>query len=391
MNSLNVVTGWSGLEDAYKQKFGAGDFLRIKTPGRINIIGEHTDYNDGYVLPAAINRYVRMIIGKSHDDQCRVWSLDQRQSFEFQIVSTPQRQYPSNWIKYFQAALDCLRMNGFHPAPLNCVFSSNIPIGAGLSSSAAITCSFLYGMNCLHQWNLSLLEIARIGQMTEHLVGLNCGIMDQFAVLHGKKEMAILLDCRSLEHRYLPMKLTDYQLGLINSRIKHDLVDSAYNERRKACENVVAHIRRDHPEMFSLRDISKEILSGYRSDLPELEFQRAMYVIEENDRVLATCRALEGNNFSELGTLLWQSHEGLSGQYEVSCRELDLLVALAKLENGVLGARMMGGGFGGCTLNLLKTEKARRVMENIVTAYYRHTGIEAEFYLVDIAEGTAVG
>ncbi|MEM1318917.1 MAG: galactokinase [Bacteroidota bacterium] len=374
------------IHDRYIQAFQAAPLL-IKAPGRINLIGEHTDYNQGFVLPAAIDQSIYFAMGKSSDGQLRLRALDFEDELHYDL-STQAFQYTHSWGRYIQAIIEILLEKGHELGGLRGLFGGDIPIGAGLSSSAALCSGFLFGLSELFDLQLTRPNIALIAQAAEHRIGLNCGLMDQYAVLFGRREQALCLDCQNLTFDYFPLQLKEYTLVLLNSKIEHQLaVDSAYNDRREACETVVRHMQKDHPAVESLRDISSTLLEQYADQLPPLPMQRARYVLEENQRVQRMLVALQEGDVTQIGQLLWQSHEGLSKEYEVSTPEVDLLVALARAEPAILGARMMGGGFGGCTLNLVRTEGKTVALDRIMQAYAAQTGIHAEAYEVAISDG----
>ncbi len=361
--------------------------LLIKAPGRINLIGEHTDYNKGFVLPASINKAIYFAFAKNAKAQFHVQALNFTDKLTYNLA-TSTATFTHSWGNYLQAIIELLQEKGYELGGLDCIFGGDIPIGAGLSSSAALCSGFLYGLSEMYDLQLSRQEIALIAQAAEHRIGLNCGLMDQYAVIFGKQGHVICLDCQSLEFDYFPIQLQNHSLVLINSKIEHQLaVDSEYNDRRQACEEVVDVIKKEHPSVESLRDVSFELLEKYRPQLAPLLVQRAHFVLSENQRVQQTILALKKGALQEVGQLLSLSHEGLSKAYEVSTSEVDLLVALAEQEEAVVGARMMGGGFGGCTLNLIKNSGKAEALERIVAAYKVATGIQAEVYEVEIGDG----
>ncbi|MEN0051712.1 MAG: galactokinase, partial [Bacteroidota bacterium] len=359
-----------------------------KAPGRINVIGEHTDYNEGWVLPAAIDKYVYFALGKNGDvDYTEVYSPFFDEKARFNVQSTEFEDIPS-WAKYLQAATIEMRARGYEIKGVNGAMDGDIPLGAGLSSSAALCCGFIFGVAKLNDIEISRAEIALIAQATEHRVGLNCGLMDQYAVLFGKENQVIGLDCQSLTFEHSPLELKNYALVLINSNIKHELAaDSGYNDRRASCERVVAHIQKDHPKIKTLRDISKTQLIDYQSQLDPIDFQRAQYVFRENQRVLNTMQALENGNIQQVGEYLYQSHNGMRHEYEITVPEIDLLVDLTKEIPAVIGSRMMGGGFGGCTINFIEKSAKEKVVQEIVGQYQKETNQEASVYEVKIGDG----
>jgi galactokinase len=372
------------IELKYKNKFGGIPHL-IKSPGRINLIGEHTDYNNGFVMPAAIDKAMYFAIGKAegkHGIQVQSVNYDE----VIVMDETKSNSLPS-WGRYLQAILEILKEKGFEIAGINCVFGGDIPIGAGLSSSAALCCGFTFGLGKLLELPISKQEIALIAQEAEHRIGLNCGLMDQYAVLFGKKDHVICLDCKNLEFDYFPIQLEDHSLVLIDSKIEHQLEGSPYNDRRLSCEQVVNTIAVKYPEVKSLRDVGIEKLEAFSDQIDPIDFQRAKYVIEENERVLQMKLALSKGKLKVAGEILFRGHQGLSETFDVSLPEIDILVDLARQEQTILGARMMGGGFGGCTINLMKNENKEVVLDRIQSQYFKITGNKPACYNVLICDG----
>ncbi|MEM9820025.1 MAG: galactokinase [Bacteroidota bacterium] len=357
----------------------------FSAPARINLIGEHTDYNLGFVLPAAINRrlYFALAFGRKEGYLIDAHNLQK----QVQINSTKDPAPKALWAKYFHSMLGLLEEKGHSIPPLTCVFGGDIPIGSGLSSSSALTGGFIYTLNDLLGWSLNRVQIARLAQAAEHRVGLNCGIMDQYAVLHGKANQVIQLDCREVQHQYFPLDLGDYQLVLFNSMVSHSLADSAYNDRRKSCEGVVQTIQLEEPSIQSVRDIDFALLEKHRARLSPTDHQRVLFVLKENERVQATTQALKAGELEQVGQLLYQSHEGLSKDYEVSCEELDFLVNCIKGSPGVLGSRMMGGGFGGCTINLIHKDQLEETANKVREHYLQKFQKVPEMHIVEASEG----
>ena len=333
----------------FKQRFGNEGQLYASS-GRINLIGEHTDYNGGFVFPGAIDKYIMAMININGTDRVRVYSADLDAYVEFGLKEedAPQDQ----WARYIFGVCREVIKRGGTVKGFDTVFAGNVPLGAGLSSSAALESCFAFAMNDLFNDNkIEKFELAKIGQSTEHnYCGVNCGIMDQFASVFGKKDCLIRLDCRSLEYAYFPFKADGYKLVLLDSKVKHELVDSPYNKRRQSCERVAATLG-----VETLRDATMEMLEAARDRISEEDFMRARYVIGEKQRVLDVCDALERGDMETVGQRMYETHHGLSKDYEVSCEELDYLNDIAR-ECGVTGSRIMGGGFGGCTINLVKDE-----------------------------------
>ena len=333
----------------FKQRFGNEGQLYASS-GRINLIGEHTDYTGGFVFPGAIDKYIMAMININGTDRVRVYSADLDAYVEFGLKEedAPQDQ----WARYIFGVCREVIKRGGTVKGFDTVFAGNVPLGAGLSSSAALESCFAFAMNDLFNDNkIEKFELAKIGQSTEHnYCGVNCGIMDQFASVFGKKDCLIRLDCRSLEYAYFPFKADGYKLVLLDSKVKHELVDSPYNKRRQSCERVAATLG-----VETLRDATMEMLEAARDRISEEDFMRARYVIGEKQRVLDVCDALERGDMETVGQRMYETHHGLSKDYEVSCEELDYLNDIAR-ECGVTGSRIMGGGFGGCTINLVKEE-----------------------------------
>lgn len=360
--------------------------VRIAAPGRINLIGEHTDYNDGYVLPAAIGQHMEFEIEKNGDQAlCRISSEALQKTMQANLNHLKPGE---GWENYILGVLSEISKYSGKLRGFDANFRSDIPQGSGLSSSAALECGMAYGLNALFELGLPSLDLIRLSQEAEHrFVGTQCGIMDQFACVMGRKNQFILLDCRNLEYRYIPAALGAYSLLLISSGVKHSLADSAYNERRAECLKGVAHLQKMYPEIESLRDASLEHLECLRHTVSDTVSQRCRFVIEENARVLKAAEALEHSDMETLGALLSDSHKGLRDDYQVSCREVDFLVDTALSFQEVLGARIMGGGFGGCSLNLVRTDSVERVSEQLCLAYRQSFGREAEPLEVRISDG----
>ncbi|WP_420583020.1 galactokinase [Reichenbachiella sp.] len=359
----------------------------FRAPGRINIIGEHTDYNDGFVLPAAIDLAVYVFIQKSGSDRSKLISVDLDESYSFSIDEslTPVGQ---GWVNYFLGVIDQLQQAGHELEGFNLMFTSDIPIGSGLSSSAALECGFGEALIDLFGIGVEKMELAKIGQSAEHkFAGVKCGIMDQFASCMGRDGHVVKLDCKSLEYEYYPVDFKAYDLVLFDSNVKHNLADSQYNIRRNQCEEGVQILQQFNAAIKSLRDATLEDLAHAKSSIDEVVFRRSKYVIEENTRVEEVCEALLAGEIEKVGQIMLETHNGLSKDYEVSCSELDLLIEIAMSCDGFIGGRMMGGGFGGCTINLIRKEQVDDVIEQVVSSYKKSTGIDAKVYRVAIGDG----
>jgi len=358
------------------------------SPGRINIIGEHVDYNDGYVLPAAIDKYICFAVKKQQDSEtCTFFAADLNESFSFNI-SEKQSPVGQMWVNYLLGVVDAIQESGKTVGGLQIAFSSTIPMGSGLSSSAALECGFAYILNTLFDLQFSKKEIALLGQKAEHtFAGVQCGIMDQFASVFGKENKVMMLDCNSLEHQYYDAQLNGYSLVLFDSCVKHTHLTSGYNDRRKDVEVGKEIIRSHYPGILNFRQVTEEILTELKEDMGDLAYKRCLYLVKEIKRVEEAVKALSENNPEYLGRLMTETHTGLSQEYEVSCNEIDFLVEEALKEESVLGARMMGGGFGGCSINLVKEDQADRISRNIEEKYRKAFGIDMKVYKINISEG----
>jgi galactokinase len=373
------------VANTFREKFHRAPLI-VMAPGRINLIGEHIDYNEGFVLPAAIDRYLVFAIAPNDSNQCHVFAQDLNEGSSF-AVDDLHRGF--SWMNYLMGVMDGLRQRGLKTGGIDCVFASDIPAGAGLSSSAALCSGFGFALNQLFNLGADRLELARIAQYAEHeFAGLLCGIMDMYASLFGKKDAALLLDCRSLTHELLPVQLKGYSLLLIDSKVKHMLASSAYNERRACCEVGVSIIGKQHAEVQSLRDVPRALLQQYRDKMSKEVFSKCSFVVEEIERTQRAAQLLKANDLKGFGQLMYDTHDGLSRIYDVSCAELDFLVALAAEEKDhVLGARMMGGGFGGCTLNLVANEWKDAFCKKVGAKYFATFKKEPDFYPVNLSEG----
>ena len=369
----------------FQELFGCeGDFFA--SAGRINLIGEHTDYNGGYVFPGAIDKGIIAEIKPNGLGKVRAFSLDINEYVEFGLE---EADAPSqSWARYIFGVCRETIKRGFKVEGFDTAFAGDVPLGAGLSSSAALESTFAYAVNYLfNSEKIDRFELAKIGQSTEHnYCGVKCGIMDQFASCFGKKGALIRLNCKTLEYKYFPFEPKGYKLVLIDSCVKHELASSAYNKRRASCENAAAAIRKNHPEVEFLSDAKRVWLDEVRSEIPEEDFLRAEYVIGEVQRVLDVCDALERGDYETVGEMMYQTHFGLSKLYEVSCEELDFLNKLAR-KMDVTGSRVMGGGFGGCTINLVKDELYDAFVKTATEQFSAKFGHAPKVYDVVISDG----
>jgi len=376
------------IRNKFKQIFNEEPQL-FRSPGRVNLIGEHTDYNNGFVLPAAIDKDILFGITPRNDNKISIFSIDFNEEVNLEIINIQNSE--KSWANYLIGVVDQLIKSGKKIKGFNCVFGGDIPIGAGLSSSAAIEAGLTFALNHIYELSIGNLEIVKLAQKAENeFVGVQCGIMDQFINIFGKENHVLKLDCRSLMYEYVPFNSVSYKVVLFDSRVKHSLASTEYNSRRKQCEEGVRILRKHIPGIESLRDVRKEQLFEYQKHFDNIIFDRCLYVIEENERVGKACEALKGNNFETFGLQMIYSHEGLRDKYEVSCRELDYLVEAATVQQGVLGSRMMGGGFGGCTINLIKNDYVKDVSQ-IISEEYRITfGEKPGVYICKIVDGTGL-
>jgi len=356
------------------------------SPGRINLIGEHTDYNGGFVFPGAIDKGMIAEIKPNGTKKVLAYSIDLK---DFVESGLEEKDAPkASWAKYIFGVCREMIKRGVKVEGFNTAFSGDVPLGAGMSSSAALESTYAFALNDLFNGNIDKFELAKVGQATEHnYVGVNCGIMDQFASVFGKAGSLIRLDCRSLEYKYFPFNPKGYKLVLVDSVVKHELASSAYNKRRQSCEAVVAALQKKHPHVEFLRDVDMKMLNEVKGEVSEEDFMRAEYVVEEIQRVLDVCDALEKGDYETVGKKMYETHEGLSKLYEVSCVELDFLNDIAQ-KDGVTGSRVMGGGFGGCTINLVKDELYDKFIADAKESYNTKFGRYPKIYDVVVSDGS---
>ncbi len=363
--------------------------VMVRSPGRANLIGEHTDYNLGFVLPCAIDKAIYFAVVPRRDKYCKLYALNMDQTFETSIEAL--KKSDQGWPNYLMGVLDQLNKAGYTYSGFNCVFGGDIPVGAGLSSSAALEAGLAFSLNHLFDLGIDKLSLVKMAQKAENeFVGVRCGIMDQFINIFGESGAVLRIDCRSLEYRYFPFEFDHVAIVLFNSNVSHSLASSLYNQRRKECTEGVDRLRKYERNVESLRDVSADMLKEWGSTLDPIVYRRCKYVVEENDRVLHACASLEKADLAGFGQAMLQTHDGLSRDYEVSCPELDYLVDLVRNDPHVYGARMMGGGFGGCTINLVQPGSIDRISALVKEQYVKKFGIESTHYVTSISSGTSI-
>ena len=372
------------IEEKFKSLFG-DNYMVYTSPGRVNLIGEHTDYNGGFVFPGAIDKGIYAAINPNGTDKVRAYSVDYEGQVEFGMNEEDAPQ--ESWARYIFGVCREMKKRGFEPKGFDTVFVGDVPLGAGMSSSAALESTFANALNDIFNLNIDRFELARIGQSTEHnYCGVKCGIMDQFASVFGKKGHLMRLNCATMEFEYFPFNPEGYKVVLLDTVVKHELASSAYNKRRESCENACAHIKARHPEVNYLSDATMAMLDEVKAEISEEDYKRAVYVIGEKQRVLDVCDALEKGDYETVGDRMFGTHYGMSKEYEVSCEELDFLNDVAK-KCGVTGSRVMGGGFGGCTINLVKEELYDDFIATAKKEYLAKFNREPKVYDVVISDG----
>jgi len=369
----------------FSEKFGNETPEVYTSPGRINLIGEHTDYNGSFVFPGAIDKGITAAIRFNGTEKVRAYAIDLDESSEFGLEEDDLPK--EGWAKYIFGVCREIIKRGGTVRGFDTVFTGDVPLGAGMSSSAALESTYAFALNDLLHLGIDKFELARIGQSTEHnYVGVNCGIMDQFVSLFGKKGHLIRLDTKTMEYAYFPFDPQGYKLVLLDTVVKHELASSAYNKRRESCENAARAIAKRHPEVEFLRDASMEMLNEVRNEISDEDYMRARYVIEETQRVRDVSDALERGDYETVGEKMYETHHGMSKLYEVSCEELDFLNDVART-HGVTGSRVMGGGFGGCTINLVKDELYDSFIADAKKQFSARFGHEPKVYEVVISDG----
>jgi len=376
------------VRQSFLRKYGRRPVM-IASPGRINLIGEHTDYNEGFVLPGATDRVVVLAVAEREDELCRFYSLDFDQSYETTLSHL--QKSPLRWPDYLQGVLEQFLKAGYRIKGLDLAFGGNIPIGGGMSSSAAVEGGMAFALNHLYQLGLDLLTLTRLAQKAENeFVGVKCGIMDMFANLHGQAKKVMKIDCRTLEFEYFPFEREDVRVVISDTMVRRELASSEYNVRRRQCEEGVKILQKYYPAVKSLRDVTLEMLEAHRQEFDPVIWKRCAYVVRENLRVEKACLDLKNNDFVAFGQKMNESHEGLKNEYEVSSAELNILVESARQVPGVFGSRMMGAGFGGCTISLVEAGAVDTFKEKVSADYQQQTGKAPAIHVVRVEAGTRI-
>lgn len=376
------------VEQKFKDVFG-GEPLLVRSPGRVNMIGEHTDYNLGFVLPAAIEKAIYFAVAPRSDNRCRILSVDMNDEVEFDIAQLSKSD--KGWPNYLLGVVDQLLRAGHTFTGFNCAFGGDIPIGAGLSSSAAVEAGLAFSLNHIFTLGIDKIDLVKLAQKAENeFVGVKCGIMDQYINIFGVQDKLLKIDCRSLEYEYVPFEFDNVSIVLLDTCVSHSLASSEYNQRRKECAEGVAILSSTYSSIHSLRDASIDVVNEMRGRMSDVIYRRCKFVVEENDRLVKACSALQERNLETFGQLMYQAHEGLRADYEVSCKELDFLVDLSRRHAGIYGARMMGGGFGGCTINLMDAGAVDAFGAIAKQEYASAFGHEMKMYVTTISAGTHV-
>ena len=372
------------FRDLYKE-----EPMLFRSPGRVNLIGEHTDYNEGFVLPAAINKDILFGITPRDDNKVSLFSIDFDQEVIIEINNIQKSE--KTWANYLIGVIDQLKKTSKKINGFNCVFGGDIPIGSGLSSSAALEAGLTFALNHIFDLKIDKQEIVKLAQRSENeFVGVKCGIMDQFINIFGKENHVLKLDCRTLDFEFYPFNSEEHKIVLFDTHVKHSLASTEYNLRRRQCEEGVKILKHHYPEIKSLRDAKKELLIEHQKEFNSKVFDRCLYVVEENERVEKSCKDLANKELEDFGLQMLFSHEGLRDKYEVSCRELDYLVEISSVQEGIIGSRMMGGGFGGCTINLIKNDYVQETSKIISEEYKITFGKEPGVYVCKIVDGTKI-
>jgi galactokinase len=378
------------VNQTFTEKFNQKPVV-YRSPGRVNLIGEHTDYNGGFVLPAATDKCVYIALAPAESKVSTWYSADLNDAVEIDFTVLPTKT-EKQWTNYLLGVVNELKLLGCDVQAFNCVVAGDVPIGSGMSSSAALEAAASFALNAEQDFGLSRQDLALLCQRVEHkYIGVQCGIMDMFASIHGRANHALLLNCETLEYQLFPIELGDYKIVLFDTRVKHNLVDSEYNQRRQQCNEGLAFFRKHFDENIqNLSAVPLAYLQASRSQLDPTVYARCQYVIEENARILAACEDLQASRLKEFGIKMTATHEGLSKLYDVSCPELDFLVEALWHNEAVLGSRMMGGGFGGCTINIIHKEAIEGIFEKLSIDYKAFSGNELKMYSVVTADGSSI-
>ncbi len=375
------------LKSTFQDVFQREPQINVSAPGRVNLIGEHTDYNEGFVLPAAVNMHIIILSALREDKKINLYAHKFKTLVSFTSDNITYNK-EDMWSNYEMGVAKMLVEGGYKLGGADILIGGDVPINAGLSSSAAVEVATTLTFKELFELDISDIEIIKLSQRAENeFVGVGCGIMDQFASCLSKKNYAIFIDCRSLEYKYIPFKTEDIKIFLANTNVERALIASEFNKRRSESAEGARILSRYIPDVKSLRDIGLEDFNKYKNHLPKVIAKRCEHVINENHRVVESIEGLKNNNVLKLGELMWKSHDSLRELYEVSSRELDLMVDIARKTEGVLGSRLLGGGFGGCIISLVKNESIEKFKENIMLEYPKKTGIQPEIYICSAEEG----
>jgi len=376
------------VREGFRKRFGESALL-VRSPGRVNLIGEHTDYNEGFVLPAAVDKAVYFALSARADGRCDLYAVDLGDSFQSELSCLERSG--KRWPDYLLGVIDQLRKAGHDIPGFNCAFGGDVPIGSGMSSSAALEAGLAFALNTLFGLGIAPLDLVKLAQKAENeFVGVRCGIMDQFINIFGRQGHVLKIDCRSLDYTYYPFDRKDLRIVLCDTKVKRELASSEYNVRRGQCEAGVGLLRKYRPSTKSLRDVTPELLEGHKSEFDPVIFKRCSYVVRENARVEQACQDLQKSDFVSFGRRMNASHAGLRDDYEVSSVELDLLVDAAQGVKGVLGSRMMGAGFGGCTINLVEETAVEALVEAAARAYQARFKTEPGIFISRLSSGTEV-
>ena len=379
------------LQELFSKTYQTEPEIIARAPGRVNLIGEHTDYNGGFVFPMAIDFQILLAAKRRGDSLVRIISADYNEWVEFSLAAPIGPDHEKRWSNYLRGVFVILRQAGLTLPGVDIAFCGNIPQGSGLSSSAALEVATAVALQKLTGFPMAPPDLAKLCQKAENeFVGMKCGIMDQFISMMGRANRALFLDCRSLEYQQIPLELGNYRILICQSGVKHALVDSEYNKRRQECEQGVAALAARFPEIHLLRDATPEHLEACQSEMTDIVYKRCRHVISEDNRVLDSVAALRQGDLATFGRLMNASHDSLRDDYQVSCPEIDYLVELARAIPGVLGARITGGGFGGCTVNLIGADAVETFKRNVSAAYLKHTGIEPKMYSSTAANGAEI-